>query len=315
MNTIRRLQPSEYEAALAFIPTLEPSRTDTVMEWQRADAGSALAVRRWVAIDEESQQIVGYGAYRQVGDYKFRLDLVVPSEQSVASRLLDVLLDSLRSIGARTLLARVPEDNTMLLSLLRQYGFIEIHRMYRFSLDVAQANLESLQAYLTCIEAQDISISTLADEQEQNHECWQMLADLQNSALPDWPNPDPGAIPYTTPIIFRRQLLGDYPVIPAAFFIAKKQGQHAGYSGLAEVESKPTYLASGGTAVRPEYRGMKLATVLKMLGIRYAQRHGYGKIITDSANPAIIKINEQLGFRRERGEVRLIKYLLEDSGE
>jgi mycothiol synthase len=98
-------------------------------------------------------------------------------------------------------------------------------------------------------------------------------------------------------------------MIPAAVRIASAGDLFVGYSGLGPEPREPAVVGSGPTAVRPDFRGRGVATALKFLCLADAQRRGYTVAASRSANPAMIRVNEKLGFRRGRAEVRLVKRL------
>lgn len=50
---------------------------------------------------------------------------------------------------------------------------------------------------------------------------------------------------------------------------------------------------------------------MKVLALSYARRQGWQTAVTRSANPAMIRVNEKLGFRRGRAEVRMVRRLAE----
>ncbi len=63
------------------------------------------------------------------------------------------------------------------------------------------------------------------------------------------------------------------------------------------------------TGVLPAYRGQKIALALKLAAIRYARQHGatYMRTNNDSLNPAILTLNQKLGYQPQPG-----KYLLKN---
>ena len=124
---------------------------------------------------------------------------------------------------------------------------------------------------------------------------------------PDWPDFDPGPVQFLEGDAFRRQL-ESYHVIHEGFFIAKDESCYIGYSGLGlRPGDVPGVVENSGTAVRREYRGLHLATVLKAHCLAYAQQHGYQIAATRSGNPIMVRVNENLGFQRLPGEVRLVR--------
>ena len=99
-------------------------------------------------------------------------------------------------------------------------------------------------------------------------------------------------------------------MIPDACFIAVQGEQYLGYSALTVADEARTQAGSGGTAVRPEFRGLGIATALKARCVRWAQDHGVRRLVTASGNAAMIRVNERLGFRRTYEEVRLVRRLV-----
>jgi GNAT superfamily N-acetyltransferase len=80
-----------------------------------------------------------------------------------------------------------------------------------------------------------------------------------------------------------------------------------GYSALTLNDAARTRAGSGGTAVRPESRGLGIATALKACCVGWARDHGIRRLVTSSGNPAMVRVNEKFGFRRTYVEVRLVK--------
>ena len=65
----------------------------------------------------------------------------------------------------------------------------------------------------------------------------------------------------------------------------------------------------GMAGVLPQYRRRGIATALKIQGVRYAPAAGFKVMVTStsSVNVANIAVNERLGFRQTRAEIRLEK--------
>ena len=90
---------------------------------------------------------------------------------------------------------------------------------------------------------------------------------------------------------------------PDAVFIARCEGEPVGFTGLGR-DARPI-----GTAVLPAFRNRGIATALKRRVIDWARRNGVITLWTSSGNPAMIRINERLGFERVSTEVRLVRRL------
>jgi GNAT superfamily N-acetyltransferase len=58
------------------------------------------------------------------------------------------------------------------------------------------------------------------------------------------------------------------------------------------------------TGVLSAYRGRKIGLALKLAGIRYARQHGAISIRAnnDSLNPAILGLNQKLGYQTQPGK-------------
>ena len=65
---------------------------------------------------------------------------------------------------------------------------------------------------------------------------------------------------------------------------------------------------NGFTCTHPEWRGRGLATLVKSATLRFAFEHGVERVTTmnDSENPAMLLVNERLGYRPVRVEPQLV---------
>jgi GNAT superfamily N-acetyltransferase len=311
---ILALPDTHYEAAALFVHSVDPKRSPQAEDWRQADharSSSGIPHHRWVAIDSATQAIIGYSHTWPVRFPQFRMDLLVSPtwrRQGIGQGLLTCALDRLHASNAATVQARACEDATEALAFLQRRQFREIHRMVELRLDLTHFDGAAFASAIQHLPAQGIEVVTLASEQAIDPECWQKVAAVHNAALPDWPQPDPGPIDYMTPKAVQ-QLLTGWNVIPEAFFLAKQDQRYIGYSGLARHPTDSQVIESGGTAVRPEYRNRGLATTLKICALTYARQHGYTTAATRSANPAMIRVNQKVGFQRGLSEVRLVRVL------
>jgi GNAT superfamily N-acetyltransferase len=96
-------------------------------------------------------------------------------------------------------------------------------------------------------------------------------------------------------------------MIPEACFVAKAGDTYIGYSALTVTDKAGLRAGSGGYAVRPEHRGLGIATALKAHCVRWAREHGVRRLETSSGNPAMVRVNEKFGFRQTYVEVRLAR--------
>ena len=128
--------------------------------------------------------------------------------------------------------------------------------------------------------------------------CVERLFALEGVVRPEWIDPDPAPPTPLSRDAFARAL-AEIDAAPDRFFVAKAAGAYVGYSSLVAL----------GTAVHPELRRRGIGTALKGLVLQDARARGLGRIVTCTAHPAMRAINEKLGYRVFRTEVRLLRVL------
>ncbi|HEX8694113.1 MAG TPA: GNAT family N-acetyltransferase [Longimicrobium sp.] len=310
--SIRPLRDEEYEAAAALCGFADPGHGRTADGWRREDQGaynSVGEVRRWAAVGGAGG-IVGYAALWRVRDGKFRFDALVHPDargRGIGGALFGAVLDAAEEAGAATLQGRAWDDDPGSLAFLRRRGFHEVHRMVELRLDLAAADLSPFAALPERLAAEGFRFRTFEQAQAEDADFWAKLTALQNAAAADWPDPDPGGPFVAMSEEKARGFFAGFRALPGGFFVADEGGRYAGYSGAGLDEHAPAgHAGSGPTAVHPAYRGRGLATALKYLGLAEARRQGYTVAVSQSANPAMVRVNEKLGFRRDRAEVRLV---------
>jgi GNAT superfamily N-acetyltransferase len=124
------------------------------------------------------------------------------------------------------------------------------------------------------------------------------LRALSDAAVVGWPDPDP-APPAPMPdgafAAWTAPALAD----PDMVFLAKSGDAYAGFASVIAF----------GTAVHPAHRGRGVATALKARAVADAKRRGRRSVDSCTAQPAMLAVNEKLGYVRDRAEVRLLKVL------
>jgi mycothiol synthase len=249
----------------------------------------------------DNSTVVGCGALWSVGGGKHRLDLMVRphwQRQGVGGELLARLLEEARRSGADRVQARARDDRPAALAFLQNRGFVERHRMERFSINPLETNPPALQAAVARIEQRGVALTTLAAMLVQDPHCRRKLYELYLAVLPSWPDPDPDPIPPQPPSFadYLRQL-GQPDVVPETIQLAHVEGRLVGFCG------------SIGTAVHPEYREWGIATAMEARVIERARAEGQESLIGQTANPAMRTVYAKLGYQRLFGEVRLIRWL------
>jgi GNAT superfamily N-acetyltransferase len=316
----RRNEPSlhpltdpDVSAAARLLTVAYPHRSDEPASWSRwPDAPD-----RWRWLFKSPDGVVhAYLALWRVQEAGFRLDLIVDPahrRRGIGSSLLELLTTRARVAGARSLQARPYAEDAHAMRLLEARGFRETMRMIGLELDdVASVSLEPFARLDSKLAARSIRVTTLADELRASESSWQKLRDTNYAAQIGWPDPDPplDGTPHPPESVERfRSRAYEFGMVPEACFLAVLGLDYIGYSALSVNDDSRTRAGSGGTGVRPEHRGIGIATALKARCIAWAQANGVGRLATSSGNPAMVRVNEKFGFRRTYVEVRLVKRL------
>ncbi len=313
--SIRPLQKFDVDRVIALCSVIQPECVCDLEEYLRRfdepECAASVLLRQWAAIEDSSDQLIGYAACWNVVRRKYRMGLMVHADwrkHGVGGGLLEAILTALRSSPPVTLQARTWEAWTDSLRFLRRRGFDEIHRMIELQLNLIDADLTALADLPCSLKAQGVQFTTLRLEGEDD-KFWANLTDLQQNAIIDWPDPDPDGAVMTPTEADVRRMFYSLKTTADMIFLAKAGGLFIGYTALGPDHRAPEAIGTGPTAVRLEYRGRGVATALKVLALTYAREQGWNAATTRSANPVMIHVNEKLGFQRGRAEVRLVRRL------
>jgi len=310
---IRPLHKLDIDRVIALCSAIQPECVHDLEEYLRRfdepDCAASVCLSQWSAVEDASQQLIGYGVCWNVVRRKYRMGLMVHADwrkRGVGGDLLGAILAALQSKPAATLQARAWDDQADSLRFLRRRGFVETHRMVELHLNLSEADLTPHAWLPRGLTALGVQFTTLQRE-GVNERFWRNLTDLQQAAVIGWPDPDPdGDVTIPTEDEVRR-MFDSWQTTPDTFFLAKADEMFIGYTALGPDHRVPEAIGTGPTAVRPEYRGRGVATALKVLALIHAQRQGWRMAVTRSASPAMIRVNEKLGFSRGRAEVRLVR--------
>src|SRR5262245_25125302 len=313
--TIRHLNKLDVDRVVALCSAIQPECVRDLEEYLRRfdepERTASASLSQWAAIEDASQHLIGYAACWNVVRRKYRMGLMVHADwrnRGIGSDLLGAILAALQSMPAATLQARARDDQMDSLQFLRWRGFVETHRMVELRLNLSEADLTPLAGLPHSLKAQGIKFTTLRQE-GQDERFWTKLTDLQQAAVSGWPDPDPDSVMTIPTRDEVRRMFDSWQTTPDTFFLAKAEGMFIGYTALGPDHCAPEAIGTGPTAVRPEYRGRGVATALKALALTHAQQQGWRTAVTRSASPAMIRVNERLGFQRGRAEVRLVRKL------
>ena len=316
----RLARDGDLTAAGALLAAAFPHRVHEPERWRIADGPNATT--RWVvdAPTTAPRPVAAYLSLWRVHGRQHRMDLVVAPEwhrRGLGAGLVDFLVEKARDADAASLQARTYAEQSGALRLLESRGFRETMRMTGLELsDVGAVALPSAEEVRQMIERHGLKLTTLAAEVAAHplepHWSWQKLRDANQAAQFGWPDPDPtpdGRPPEPETTDQFRERSAAFGMIEEACFIAATADAFVGYSALTLNDEARLQAGSGGTAVRPEYRGLGIATALKASCIRWAAEHDVRRLATSSGNTAMIRVNEKFGFRRTYEEVRTVRRL------
>src|SRR5215468_4125768 len=312
---IRPLHKLDIDRVIALCSAIQPECVHDLEEYLRRfdepDCAASVCLSQWSAVEDASQQLIGYGVCWNVVRRKYRMGLMVHADwrkQGVGGGLLGAVLAALRSMPAATLQARAWDDQADSLQFLCRRRFVETHRMVELRLNLSEADLTRSAELANNLTAQGVQFTTLRQE-GLDEQFWTKLTDLQQAAVIGWPDPDPDGVMTIPTGNEVRRMFDSWQTTSDTFFLAKADGVFIGYTALGPDHSAPEAIGTGPTAVRPEYRGRGMATALKVLALTHARQQGWRTAVTRSASPAMIRVNEKLGFQRGRAEVRLVRKL------
>ncbi len=294
-------------------PLAEADLCDRIRESEpeRCDHG-------WLIVEHPAAGVIGYAWYHQIPwsfhHEKYQLRLAVhPTWQRrrIGRGLMDRTLNLLVGRGARRIYARAREDWARSLAFAQQYGFTEHARSFESRLQVAQCDLSRFTAYAERAARHGVVVTTLDAELRRQPDRLSAIYQLHCSLDVDAPRDDP-ALP-TPPSwdTFLATTVRGPLVLPDAYFLAKIGEMYVGESMLKRGTADPGWLHQDLTGVITAFRGLGLATAMKLRTVEYAQHHGYREIQTtnSSRNAPMLAINAKLGFVRQPAWVEFQKTL------
>ena len=205
-----------------------------------------------------------------------------------------------RSQGAARLWTGCREDFDFSIHFLERAGFTNYGVRFESKLDLETFDESRFAGAVERITNSGFEVTTLAAERESNPDADRRLYELEMAFLPDVPLPGGARFEFSYEE-FRRMMLDRPDSDPSAILIARHGSRYVGATALELAKNAPAYTAT--TGVLREYRGQGLALALKLLSIRLMQGRGYTSARTnnDTANPAILHLNEKLGYQRLPG--------------
>jgi len=243
---------------------------------------------------------------------KLRFNLMVDSEvqgRGLGNTLLQALGEAARTLEVQQLRAMAWTGEMNALSFLRRHGFEEHHRMTFSRVNVAQVDLDRLEASLTKVSMRGVTVHSYLLPGLTDEGLWEELTPVHNAVMASMPPYfDDPPVSSTTHELEDFVNASQYPDLPGILFIGRDAG---GVVAYATAYRDADRIHQGLTGVHPFFRRMGLALALKALVFQYAQSQDVAVVDTgyQSNNVPIAELNRSLGFELEKAELRLWKKL------
>jgi GNAT superfamily N-acetyltransferase len=288
-----------------------------------ADALAAQEARRpperlhkpLVALEDDT--VVGYG-FVQEPDVaaragRLRIRVLVPPEhrgQGVGKALYEALCALATDAGATELVTEALEADEGAARFLARRRFVAYHRRIENRLLLADVDPtvigRAIDMHVDAFFRSGVRVATFRQLGLVQADASRRLYDLDTALWADVPFGLSGSLPTYEQYVAAEI---DHPdFMPAGTFIALDADRWIGVSALVR---HPGFLLNSMTGVVREWRSRGLARWLKLYTMRHALECGATEIRTfnDAINPAILALNDSLGFRVAAVQVRYRKEL------
>lgn len=192
------------------------------------------------------------------------------------------------------------EDMDYSIAFLKAMGFSNYGLRFESQVDLTTFAESNFDHAIDRTTAAGYEFTTLAAERAIEPNADRLLYELDQTTRIDVPMPG-GTRSESTYEVFRQVYLESPDSDIDAIFIAKHGDQYVGHTVLWLGKDKPAYTAM--TGVLREHRQHKLALALKLFSFRLMKERGYtaARTTNDTANPAILRLNEKLGYQKLPG--------------
>jgi mycothiol synthase len=306
---VRAFAEEDYGELVRILMLANPARLATVESERRLDEDTPAEYRRrrWTA--EDGTGVVGFCEYQQnhrtpPDCYLLRL-VVDPCRRGrgVESELFGECMDALRALGAREFRTMISSDNTDALAFFRDRGFCVTNSSHRMRLDLSAFSMEEWEPRIAAATGQGYLIGPLAEilgAEDGRVALWRLhrevSADIPMASSPVEESLDQ----FCTRVLNRPALRQDVSCV------ATFGGALAGVVELVRTPGEANLNVSY-TGTARAHRNKGVATALKLWSMRAAREAGINYLTTynHADNPAILKINEAMGFEKKESVLTL----------
>jgi len=309
---LRTVTVDDYEAIAEIVNRVESPWKTTREETQQEDIDPLAAggtVLHYVAVEMVKGQVVGQTVLRgwqsSAQPQRYHLELRVDpnwQRRGIGTLLWQQTLEVLQTMNWTTVRVWVRDCYPQAIDFATRCGFVTVSHNGPWRLTVAEVDLEPFRPCRERLVADNIVLTTLAEQRDSDPQCLAKLHQLRVAVDADIPV----AEPYPSPDFadFVREMESPN-ALPDAVFIARFDTEYIGLSCLSRNSAEPDTLNQTITGVRSDWRHRGIAIALKVQGIEYARRQGFTSIVTymDSVNTPMRTLNEKMGFRPGIGAV------------
>lgn len=251
------------------------------------------------------ERIIGYGYLsKQAASLDKHISLWVTIDKDFrgkgyGNQLFEHLLQLTEQYSYNQLEGECLDNDAISLQFAKNRGFGIRKHTFKNALDLTQFDLSQWQHIIDSVEVNSIAFNTL--EKTGSSEAIQRDIHVLHNIAQHANTMNDGRYQPSFEV-WRKIVFEAFWFKPEMMTLAFDD-EHIVGMGITSTSNDNPLARNGFLGVHPDYRGRKIATVLKLKGIAYALRKGATKIITtnDSENHAMLAVNSKLGYKREVG--------------
>jgi ribosomal protein S18 acetylase RimI-like enzyme len=290
----------------------EPTTVEQEAHWERSYPVDNPRLR--VAAEDDAGSMIGMGACEKPfwavapGVYMV-YGLVDPAYRGrgIGCALLAQFEPYAAEQGAEKLWADCRESQSHSIRFLQAAGFRQFGIRFEQYVDLEQFDLAAFPGAIERIEAAGYRMTTLAELRQVRPDTDEQLYQVFIESALDIPLP--GGARISIDYEQWRKGLDNPNADPRYTFLAVRGDQVVGETSLELLKDGPAITNS--TGVLREHRGRGVALALKLASLQALKERGYTEARThnDTENPAILHLNEKIGYHRMPGWLQWEKRL------
>ncbi len=310
----------EYRAAdiPAYVETYnfeyadEPTTMQQEQYWEESYPKDNPRLR--LAVEDARGKFIGFGDCEKpfwgiIPGVYVTYALVHPEHRrcGLASNLLRRFQSYARGQGAEKLWTDCRESQMHSIAFLEANSFKQFGIRFEQALDLQAFDLACFAGAVERVERQGYRLITLAELRKERQDADRLLYEVFSESSLDIPLP--GGAHISLDFEQWRKELDSPTADPAYIFLALKGDEPAGETMLELLKDGPAITSS--TGVSRKHRGNGVALALKLASLQALKDRGYKQARThnDTENPAILHLNQKIGYWRLPGWLQWEKRL------